>query len=86
MKNTIIGKSAKCLNLPTETTWRSVEILQKGGLMARTSMHPLIKWLVVKCFSGNIEIMSFGVYFKFMMMFMMGRVLEWSKSRTNNEK
>jgi len=45
------------------------------------AVHPQVKWLVGKCFAGSIEIISFGAYFKFMMMFMLGRVLEWSKDR-----
>ena len=51
------------------------------GLLFWLAVHPLVKWLVVKCFSGNIEVISFGVYFRFMMMFMLGRVVEWSKDR-----
>jgi hypothetical protein len=56
------------------------------GLLFWLAMHPLVKWLVGECFEGNIEIISFGVYFKFMSMFMLGRVVEWFKVRTDDEK
>ncbi len=57
------------------------------GLLFWVTVHPLIKWLLVKYSEGNIEVMSFGVYFRFMVMFMLGRVVEWVKCRTDdNEK
>ena len=56
------------------------------GLLFWLSVHPVIKWLVVKCFDGNIEVMSFGVYFRFMVMFMMGRLVEWGKARTDDSE
>ena len=41
------------------------------------SVYPATKWLLVTCFGGKIEVVSFGVYLKFMMMLMLGRVVEW---------
>ena len=51
------------------------------GLLFWLAVHPVMKWLIVKYSEGNIEVISFGVYFKFMMMFMLGRVVEWGKAR-----
>lgn len=41
------------------------------------SVCPLMKWLLVKYFGENIQVVSFGVYFRVMMMLMLGRVVKW---------
>ena len=39
------------------------------------SVYPLMKWLLVKYFGENIQVVSFVVYFRFMMMLVLGRVV-----------
>ena len=53
MRIVVYEKSVQRLNLPTETAWRAVGILQKGGLMARMSMSALLG-AVIAVFSVKI--------------------------------
>lgn len=49
-----------------------------GELMAVVfwlSVYPLMKWLIGKCF--DIDVVSFWVYFRLIIMLMIGRVVEW---------
>ena len=41
------------------------------------SAYPLMKWLLVKIFGENIEVVSFGNYFRLIIMLMIGRGMHW---------